>query len=344
MLNLFISYSRNDALETAIDLRERLTRVGYTLWRDLNDMRGSLEWRKQLRGAIAGSDAVLLLLTPQALLSQAVQFEWDEALLTDKLIYPLLILPCRPPDALKNIHYHNLHDPALLGYESLIRDLRELEKRVQPSTGQSNQSKYHVGEAKNSAIGDSATVDNTGGRSGRPDRPINSRQTNSSYRVDKTDRSAVGEDAYVMNTPQAGSLAAQFSEQSNRVLITQIERLLSERDKQLLADLLPMVQAEHEKLNDELDALYVRLARRLRHMQTLPQLNTAHPEVAQQVDATIEAIDRPQLSGRHRLKIALPIVPKLVWFESEVEVGQSSDMLKLWDEFLAYWGQHRATG
>lgn len=201
---------------------------------------------------------------------------------------------------------------------------------------------YRVKHLEESAFGENAAVDNTGSGSTIPNR-VSTSAGGGSYYVEQAIRSAVGENATVINAVRRGSLTAHFSEQPERVLIAQIERLLDTRQTKLLDQMLSMIQAENETLSDTLQAMLTRITARLRVLQRSPLLQQRDPLLAQQVGATLDVIDQPQLSGRHRLKIALPIVPKLVWFESEVEVAQNGQLLQLWDEFLAYLSRSQTT-
>lgn len=162
MLTLFLSYARADGLAAASRLRAELELAGFTVWRDLEEMRGGVAWKEQLRAALRAVDAVLVLLTPAAVASANVGWEWENALTLQKKVIPLLILPCRPPDELAALHYHNLSDPGRYSGElaKLMRDLMALRPADPAAAGPVSSSKYVVHQANHSATGDQATVFN----------------------------------------------------------------------------------------------------------------------------------------------------------------------------------------
>ncbi|NER79747.1 MAG: toll/interleukin-1 receptor domain-containing protein [Leptolyngbya sp. SIO1D8] len=125
MPNIFLSYARADGQTAATRLRSELERAGFQVWRDIEDMQGGQAWKDQLRQAIRTVDTVVVLLTPAAVVSKYVEWEWENALTLEKRVIPLLILPCDVPDELTRLHYHNLSagQDYVLGFAALLRDL-----------------------------------------------------------------------------------------------------------------------------------------------------------------------------------------------------------------------------
>jgi hypothetical protein len=82
--------------------------------------------------AISQVDAVLVLLTPEAVKSKYVEWEWETSFTMEKFIIPLLILPCTVPNDLARLHYHNLSQTINYsrGFASLIRDLIEASTKM----------------------------------------------------------------------------------------------------------------------------------------------------------------------------------------------------------------------
>ena len=72
MLKIFLSYARKDGAAAAARLRTELERAGFTVWRDIEQMRGGRAWQEQLRAALREVDVVLVLLTPAAVKSKYV--------------------------------------------------------------------------------------------------------------------------------------------------------------------------------------------------------------------------------------------------------------------------------
>ncbi|MCL4256327.1 MAG: TIR domain-containing protein, partial [Anaerolineae bacterium] len=127
-IKLLISYARADGAKASKRLHDSLTHVGYDVWRDIEDMRGGQDWKRQLRDAIASVDVILVLFTPSAVMSEYVLWECDTAETLNKKIIGLLIEPCDVPNDLSHLHYHDLTTPSKYdaGYSKLIRDLNEL--------------------------------------------------------------------------------------------------------------------------------------------------------------------------------------------------------------------------
>jgi hypothetical protein len=76
--DIFISYSRANT-DFARDLYAKLQALGFTLWRDRNDMEGGDDWWRQIQEAIENVDTMILVLSPKALESRVVSEEWHYA-------------------------------------------------------------------------------------------------------------------------------------------------------------------------------------------------------------------------------------------------------------------------
>lgn len=329
MLKLFLSYARADASAAAADLRARLARSGYSMWRDLDEMRGGAPWRQQLFDALQAVDAVLVLLTPGAVASETVTWEWQTAQGLGKPLIPLLIMPCDVPLELQRLNYHNLHDPARLGFESLQRDLRELEQ----AAAAASPSTYRVGKITGGAVGDHPVVDNTGGAArGRTPRRAAASPSGASYQVDEAKNSAIGHEPMTINVADSAAVAItqHFTEQSERRLAAQVTTLLDRQQQETVAAVLEALQAERETLSDELTVLLARLTARLRLIQQAQALQQRAPALAQQAAEALTIIEDPRLTPRHRLKVTLPIVPLLLAYEGELELEQSGNLAAVW--------------
>ncbi|MBE9140319.1 toll/interleukin-1 receptor domain-containing protein [Nodosilinea sp. LEGE 07088] len=125
MPTIFLSHARKDGQVSATRLRAELERAGFQVWRDIEDMQGGQAWKDQLRAALRAVDVVVVLLTPAAVASKNVEWEWENALTLEKLVIPLLMMPCEVPDGLRHLHYHNLstEQDYVMGIISLFRDL-----------------------------------------------------------------------------------------------------------------------------------------------------------------------------------------------------------------------------
>jgi hypothetical protein len=130
MLNIFLSYARADGSEAATRLRTELSRAGFNIWRDIEEMRGGERWKEQLRVALRRIDVVLVLLTPGAIESQMVAWEWENALTLEKNVIPLLIIRSNIPSDLSQFHYHDLSRPEeySISLMALMHDLNLISK------------------------------------------------------------------------------------------------------------------------------------------------------------------------------------------------------------------------
>ena len=66
---IFVSYERQDGMQAAKELRQRLEDRGFTLWQDLIALEGGLEWWAQIEQAIKSPsiEHLVLVVTPGAL-------------------------------------------------------------------------------------------------------------------------------------------------------------------------------------------------------------------------------------------------------------------------------------
>lgn len=129
MARLFLSYSHDDAAEEADRLRDLLNQSGHNAWRDREEMRGGKDWKQQIRDALKSVDCVVVLLTPQSVQSEYVEFEWREAVRLEKRVIGVQIKPCDVPAELRDIHYHN-HPDEMERFARLSRDLNELDQEL----------------------------------------------------------------------------------------------------------------------------------------------------------------------------------------------------------------------
>jgi hypothetical protein len=90
---VFLSYSRSDGADACRFFADALAAASFLVWRDVSDIAGGTEWRNVAREAVAKVDAVLVFLTPAAVSSEAVEFEWRTALDLGKRVVPLLVSP-----------------------------------------------------------------------------------------------------------------------------------------------------------------------------------------------------------------------------------------------------------
>jgi hypothetical protein len=106
MQKIFISYSRKD-IDFARKLSGDLEKAGYDVWWDLTDLRGGDDWVRVIPDAIATSEFVLVVLSPNSVESEWVRKEYTQALSLRKKIVPIMFTACSVPFALNTINYVN---------------------------------------------------------------------------------------------------------------------------------------------------------------------------------------------------------------------------------------------
>ena len=89
---VFISYARKDGEAFASKLRLRLEteEPEITLWQDRANLEGGVGWRKQITDALDEVEFLLLVLTPAAIISPIVRWEWQYARQRGVCVYPIM--------------------------------------------------------------------------------------------------------------------------------------------------------------------------------------------------------------------------------------------------------------
>ena len=106
MPNIFISYSRKD-IDFARKLAGDLEKAGYDVWWDISDLRGGDDWVQTIPTAIAESQFMIVVLSPNGTASPWVQKEYTQALSLRKKIIPIMLETTSVPFALNTINFIN---------------------------------------------------------------------------------------------------------------------------------------------------------------------------------------------------------------------------------------------
>lgn len=356
MISIFLSYARKDGSDAARYLRGDLTQMGVSVWRDVEEMRGGLVWRQQIGEALAAVDAVLVLLTPGAVASETVTWEWQTALALGRRVIPLLIQPCAVPPALATLHYHDFTHPGRRG-EALNRLVRDLIEIGVPPARETGAETYAVGELLGGAAGPSSVVINAGseidlsgvGAVTVPEGPA-------TYRIGRATDTAIGPAArtenrntrVVINHSEAADrlvrrieatvdeMARQENESTRTLLASQdmllaaIGRVaagLNTRDAEDAARIMAAVEAGQVS-QEEIRALLQEVSEQLRAVITRdPSRFDAAP--------LAEWIEAPELSVKNRLLLSVPIIPLILSYEGEVEIGQGMNLETVWRRLVA---------
>jgi hypothetical protein len=104
MAQIFISYSRKD-IGFVRTLAGDLEKAGYEVWWDLTDLRGGDDWLRVIPSAIESSEYFIVVLSPNATVSDWVKKEYTQALSSGKKIIPLMLTRSSVPFALNTINY-----------------------------------------------------------------------------------------------------------------------------------------------------------------------------------------------------------------------------------------------
>jgi hypothetical protein len=104
MQKLFISYSRKD-IDFVRRLAGDLENAGYDVWWDLTDLHGGDDWPRVIPAAIEASEKVMVVLSPNSVLSDWVEKEYTQALSLRKKIIPIMLERSGVPFALNTINY-----------------------------------------------------------------------------------------------------------------------------------------------------------------------------------------------------------------------------------------------
>ena len=94
MADIFISYSRKDR-EFVVRLNQALQKREYDVWVDLEDIPPTADWMEEVRSGIEGSDAYVLVISPDSIVSKVCQEELAHAVEHNKRLVPIV---CREVD------------------------------------------------------------------------------------------------------------------------------------------------------------------------------------------------------------------------------------------------------
>ncbi len=92
MQKVFISYSRKNG-DFAEVVSARIGKAGFSSWMDLEGLRAGEDWREEIDQAIRDSLALILIVTPAAMESSYVSYEWAFAIGAGLTVIPLLLEP-----------------------------------------------------------------------------------------------------------------------------------------------------------------------------------------------------------------------------------------------------------
>ena len=103
-MQIFISYSRKD-IDFVRKLAGDLEKAGYDVWWDLTDLRGGDDWPRVIPAAIESSQFMIIVLSPNSVVSDWVEKEYTYALSLHKKVIPLMLARSSVPFALNTINF-----------------------------------------------------------------------------------------------------------------------------------------------------------------------------------------------------------------------------------------------
>ena len=90
MTSIFISYSRKDEA-FARDLATALAQLGADIWIDVEDIPAGMKWSTAIQQGLDTSDALIVIISPEAMASRNVEDEWQYVLDQNKPVIPVLL-------------------------------------------------------------------------------------------------------------------------------------------------------------------------------------------------------------------------------------------------------------
>ena len=124
--HVFIAYKHEDNI-FANQLIHKVQSAHFRVWIDEEQLRAGDNWREAINGAIRQSFAVILIMTPEARLSEFVTYEWAFALGAGVKVIPVLLrhTPQMHPQ-LDQLQYLDFTDQLNQPWDRLMARLREV--------------------------------------------------------------------------------------------------------------------------------------------------------------------------------------------------------------------------
>jgi hypothetical protein len=122
MAEIFISYAHDD-IDFVNKLTDQLHRNGFSYWLDSEKLRAGRDWRTQIDNGIRSSFVVILIMSPEAKVSEYVTYEWAFAVGNEIPVIPLLIKAVQLHPRLEVLQY--LDFIRLEVWDHLFKQIRE---------------------------------------------------------------------------------------------------------------------------------------------------------------------------------------------------------------------------
>jgi hypothetical protein len=104
MPSVFVSYSTKNS-SFARQLATSLSSLGIDVWMDVDDIPPGMRWSTAIQRGLDVSDLMIVVITPQSMVSRHVEDEWQYFLDNGKPVVPLLLTPAKVHYQLSRIQY-----------------------------------------------------------------------------------------------------------------------------------------------------------------------------------------------------------------------------------------------
>src|SRR5262245_54761481 len=127
---VFLSYAQDDGQAFARDLSVQLSNHRHLPWRDIEQLtsQGGARWVHELTQQLLSADVVVVILTPQAYVSQYVEGEWMKALDHGLQVVPAMFLECGVPLPLTPLQFIDFRRDRAAGLTGLLDRLAQLDR------------------------------------------------------------------------------------------------------------------------------------------------------------------------------------------------------------------------
>lgn len=125
MDSVFLSYGRADFFFVQL-AQLKLEQAGIRVWADTLSLRPGDDWKLEIDRGIDSSTALIVLLSPDAMQSSYVTYEWASAMGKGKPIVPVLVADCQRHPKIEAIQHVDFSNPTSQPWEILEERIREV--------------------------------------------------------------------------------------------------------------------------------------------------------------------------------------------------------------------------
>jgi hypothetical protein len=124
---IFISHAHDDA-DFAELLKFQLEKNGISAWIDGEKLKIGQDWRQEIDDGINKSIAMIVIMTPQAKMSEYVTYEWAYGWGKDIPIFPLMLKQTPLHPRLESLQYLDFTNRLTRPWQKLIESIKTLQK------------------------------------------------------------------------------------------------------------------------------------------------------------------------------------------------------------------------